>query len=103
MKEAAEGRTVFLDYQTYREHIKLRHPEVADIEEVVRTVEKPEVVTFDMQEDTNEHYYRTIPSESDPKFRYSEVVVSYRTMAGRVVTAYRSPKIEPGEAPKWTA
>jgi hypothetical protein len=97
------GREVALT-EGRRDHILSKHPELAGrLGEARATVEGPDFVTRDAADPRREHHYRRTPSGR----AWIKVVVNERpvppqgTWAGEVITAYRTERVDPEEAPLW--
>ena len=88
------------------EHIRNRHPEVADQVEAIRaTLEIPDYIVSDVDNPDGLNYYRfgVLPP---PYHRlYVKVVVSFQqigsNVVGEVITAYPTRRIARGEVQRW--
>jgi hypothetical protein len=101
-------RSIGLPEENWTGKILLDHGELEGNEESVEvTLADPDLVTFDRDHADREVFYRrrALPPPDDGA--YLKVCVAFRTTArgdrvGRVVTAYATDGVKPGEQTKWT-
>ena len=101
-------RTIMLTGENWTEQILLDHAELVGNEESVRiALVDPDWVGFDRDHADREVFYRrgALPPPDDQD--YLKVCVAFRTAidgstTGRIVTAYATDTIKPGERTKWT-
>ena len=92
--------------QRWEEHVRTRHPEVADHVEAVRvTLEIPDYIVSDVDNPDGLNYYRfgVLPP---PYHRlYLKVVVTFQHfesgVVGDLITAYPTGRIARGEVQRW--
>ena len=84
-----EGTRVVLVERTWRQHILMGHPELADsIEQLASVLQTPHVVYESANASTRHVYYRLNLVGGRNRFLYLAVVVRYDVEPARVVTAY---------------
>lgn len=101
-------RLIGLPEENWTEKILLDHAELFDNEESVRlAIADPDIVALDRDHADREVFYRrgALPPPDDRDFL--KVCVAFRTApdghtVGRVVTAYATTAVKPGERRKWT-
>lgn len=101
------GRLIGLPEGNWVDKILLDHGEMVGNEESVRlTLTDPDLVAFDRDHDDREVFYRRAALPPPDHRDYLKVCVVFRAsnegvMLGRVVTAYATDGIKPGEKPRW--
>lgn len=90
-----QGRSLSLTKRCYTEHIAVEHPDLADVEEIERTVRMPDFIAKDAIEPTRLVYYRQVHRQ--PQRWFIKVVAE----DGEIVTAYRVKRTKEGEEILW--
>lgn len=68
-------------------HIRKKHPEIEDKEEIKKTIENPNKVIDYKFDETINYYYKFFKNKKPPK-QYLLVVVKYLNGKGFIITAY---------------
>ena len=74
-------------------HIRKKHPEVENIEELKETIGKPDKIT-NIHVDETIYYYYKFYKQIPPPNRFLLVVVKYLNSEGFIITAYYEDKIK---------
>lgn len=90
-----QGRVVRLTTRCYTEHIVVEHPDLADAEEIERTIRTPDYIAQDAVDPTRLVYYRLYRRQ--PQRWLIKVVVE----DGEIITAYRVKRLKEGERIQW--
>jgi hypothetical protein len=88
------GQEVRLTESCYNLHIRVEHPELLDVNQLVDTIASPDFIAQDAVDPLRLVYYRTYQTQPQ---RWMKVVVEQ----GEVVTAYRVRRLKQGEARQW--
>ena len=86
------NRKVHLSDERWK-HIKKKHPEIQDFDQIKETIEKPDKVTFYSYDETIYYFYKYYKNRPAPK-KYFLIVVKYLNGEGYVATAYFVGKIK---------
>jgi hypothetical protein len=86
------GRKIHLTKERWS-HIRKKHPEVENIEEVKEAIGNPTKITFPKFDNSVGFYYKYFKHKASPD-KFLLVLVKYLNGAGYVVTAYYEDKIK---------
>lgn len=86
------GREIHLSKKQWS-HIRKKHPEVEDLEQLEETIKKPDKLTHYSYDETVGFYYKYVKHRKSPN-KYLSVLVKYLNGYGYVVTAYFEDKIK---------
>jgi len=86
------GRKIHLSKERWT-HIRKKHPEVVDIDEIEETLKNPDKVTFPKLDENAGLYYKYFKHRHSP-YKYLLVLVKYLNGEGYIVTAYYEDKIK---------
>lgn len=78
------GRRIHLTKERWS-HIRKKHPEVEDLEEVEQSLRNPDKITPNYSDKTVQRYYKYFKNKRLP---YLLVIVKYLNGEGYIVTAY---------------
>lgn len=101
------SRSIGLPEGNWVDKILLDHGEMVGNEESVRlTLIDPDLVAFDRDHEDREVFYRRAALPPPDSRSYLKVCVAFRRtrsgdVLGRVVTAYATDVLKPGEKPRW--
>ena len=92
--------------QRWEEHVRPRHPEVADqVKAVLATLEAPDYIVSDVDNPDGLNYYRFAVLPPPYHRLYLKVVVTFQqfgsNVVGDVITAYPTGRIARGEVQRW--
>ena len=92
------GRRVHLSNERWK-HIRKKHPEIQDFEQIKETIQKPDKITsYNYDEtvyyDETIYYFYKYYKNRPLSYRYLLVAVKYLNGEGYVATAYFSAKIK---------
>ena len=80
------GRKMHLSKERWR-HIRKKHPEVEDLEQIKETIENPDKITeYSFDEDV--HYHYKFYKNTKPSLKYLLVIVKYLNNSGYIISAY---------------
>ena len=85
------GKEIRLTKEQWK-HIRKKHPEVENTEEIEETLKRPDKITFPKIDDTIGFYYKYFKNRPSPQ-NYLLVLVKYLNGDGYVITAYYEDKI----------
>jgi len=78
-----DGRKIYLSEERWK-HIKFKHPELSNIEEIRETIEKPSIIKQDkFDENLNYYYYY-----NKKKKRFLMTSVKYLNEGGFILTSF---------------
>ena len=86
------GKKIHLTKERWK-HIRKKHPEVVNIEEVDETVKNPDKITFPKLDASVSFYYKYFKHRTSP-YKYLLVIVKYLNGEGYVITSYYEDKIK---------
>ncbi len=79
-------RKIHLSKERWR-HIRKKHPEVEEIEEIRETINNPDKIAQSFDDEAVYHYYKYFKRKKSP-FNYLLVLVKYLNNHGYVISAY---------------
>jgi hypothetical protein len=80
------GRKIHLSKERWR-HIRKKHPEVEELEQIKETIENPDKITnYSFDEDV--HYYHKFYKNRKPSLKYLLVIVKYLSNSGYNISVF---------------
>ena len=86
------GKRIHLSQERWT-HIRKKHPEVENAEELEETIKEPDKITFPKLDEKAGFYYKYFKHRPS-SYKYLLVLVKYLNGEGYIVTAYYEDKIK---------